>query len=91
MTDESFTGMYELLDAVKAAILAADPATREALATTIDAYHGDCPEDFHWATGPQAPSLLYHLLMTIDCASTEKSEPKSRTFRLVDRKPEGRA
>ena len=89
--DETFTGMYELLDAIEAVIKASDPAKREALASIIDAYHDDCPEDFHWAIGAQAPALLYHLLMTIDGAAREQGESKSRVIRLVDRKPEGSA
>jgi hypothetical protein len=38
--DEYLVGMYELLDAVEAVIQAADPAKRQALADTIDAYAG---------------------------------------------------
>jgi hypothetical protein len=91
MSDEPITGMYELLDAIEAVIKAADPAKRETLASTIDAYHDDFPEDFHWAIGAQAPALLYHLLMTIDGAAREQGESKSRVIRLVDRKPEGSA
>jgi hypothetical protein len=72
-------------------ITAADPAKREALASTIDAYAEDFPDDFHWAIGPQAPSFLANLLMCIDVASREKGESKSRVIRLVDRKPEGSA
>ena len=51
MSEEPFTDMYELIDAIEAVIKAADPAKREALASTIDAYHDDFPEDFHWAIG----------------------------------------
>ena len=58
MSEEPFTDMYELIDAIEAVIKAADPAKREALASTIDAYHDDFPEDFHWAIGAQAPTLL---------------------------------
>ncbi len=91
MSDEPFTSMYELLDAIEAAIKAADPAKREALANTIDAYHDDFPEDFHWAIGAQAPTLLSHLIIAIDGASREQGESKTRVIRLVDRKPEGGA
>ncbi len=89
MTDEPIT-IDELLDATETVIVAADPAKREALATTIDAYAHDFPEDFHWAIGPQAPSFLYHLLTTIEYAAHGKGESK-RVFRLADRKPEGSA
>jgi hypothetical protein len=91
MSEEPFTDMYELIDAIEAVIKAADPAKREALASTIDAYHDDFPEDFHWAIGAQAPTLLSHLMMAVDVASREQGETKTRVFRLVDRKPEGSA
>ena len=91
MTDEPITGMYEVLDALEEVIKAADPAKREALAATIDAYAEDFPEDFHWATGSQAPVLLYHLLLTVDAAARKAATSKSRVVRLVDRKPEGSA
>jgi hypothetical protein len=45
MAEEGITGMYELLDALEAVITAADPAKREALAHTIDAYAENFPED----------------------------------------------
>ena len=65
---------------------------REALAKTIDAYSEDFQEDFFWATGPQAPVLLYHLMMSIDSATRPDAESKPRpVIRLVDRKPIGNA
>ena len=83
------TSMFELLDAVEAAIQLADPAKREALAAVIDAYAEDFPDEFYWAIGAQAPSLLQHLLTTIDAACRPPSQSKPRPMlRLVDRKPE---
>jgi len=61
--DQKITDMYELLDSIEAVIEAADPAKRKALAQTIDAFAEDFPEDFFWAVGPQAPTLLHHLLI----------------------------
>lgn len=89
---ESYTGMYELLEAIEAAISSADPAKREHLAQTIDAYAEDCSEDFFWAVGAQAPTLLSHLMMVIDvsCRPVKQSKPRG-VIRLVDRKPEGNA
>jgi len=52
--DDDITSIYELLDAIEAVIKAADPAKREALTRTIDAYAESFPEDFFWATGSQA-------------------------------------
>jgi hypothetical protein len=90
--DEEITGMYEVLDALEAVLKAADPEKRATLARTLDAYHEDFPEDFHWALGAQSPALLYHLLMAIEvgCRPETGSKPRS-VIRLVDRKPEGNA
>jgi hypothetical protein len=66
MTDaDEITGMYEVLEAIEAALRTADPAQLKSLAETIDAYAKDFPEEFFWATGAQAPWLLAN---TIDCA-----------------------
>ena len=86
------TGMYDLLDAIEAAIKSADPQKRETLAKTIDAYHEDFPEDFHWAIGARSPTLLSNLLMSINMSCRPDKQSKSRgAVRLVDRKPEGNA
>ena len=90
--DDDETDVYHLLDAIEAVIKAADPAKREALAKTIDAYAENYPEDFFWAVGPQAPNLLHNLIMAIDAACRPESQSKPRPpIRLVDRKPEGSA
>jgi hypothetical protein len=60
--------MYEFLDALAAAVAAAEPSKREALAQAIDAYCKDFPNDFFWAIGPRAPTFLSQLLQTIDSA-----------------------
>jgi hypothetical protein len=89
---QDFVGVYELLDAIEAVIKAADPAKREALAQTIDAYAEDFPDDFFWAVGPQSPMLLHDILSTIDSACRPEAQSKPRpAIRLVDRKPEGSA
>jgi hypothetical protein len=90
--DEQIVGMYEVLQALEATIASAEPAKREALAETLDAYHEDFPDEFHWAIGAQSPALLYHLMMSIDTACRPPTESKVRgAVRLVDRKPEGSA
>jgi hypothetical protein len=92
MSDEEITGMYELLDALEATLQSADPDKREALAKTIDAYHDDFPEEFHWAIGAQSPTLLHNLMMAIDVACRPDAQSKPRSvIRLVDRKPERNA
>jgi hypothetical protein len=90
--DDHMTGIYELLDAIEAVIKAADPEKREALARTIDAYAEDFPEDFFWAVGSQAPTLLNYMFNAIDAACRPEAQSKPRpAIRLVDRKPEGGA
>jgi hypothetical protein len=94
MTDDTddITGMYELFDAVDAVIRASDPAKREALAQTMDAYHDCFPEEFHWAIGAQSPALLQQLMCILDAACRPEAQSKPRAaIRLVDRKPEGNA
>jgi hypothetical protein len=89
MTDnDDFTSMYDVLDALEAAIGASDPEKRESLADAIDGYSETFPEDFHWATGGQSPTLLSNLLMAIDCSCRPDAQSKPRpAIRLVDRKP----
>jgi hypothetical protein len=60
------TGMYELLEAIEAAIKSAQPERRELLARTINAYMNDFPEDYFWAIGPQSPTLLNHIMRSIE-------------------------
>jgi len=92
MSDEKPTDLYDLLDAIAATLEAADPAKREALAKTIDAYAEDFSEEFYWGISAQAPALLCHLLQTIDAGCRPSGESKPRpVLRLVDRKPEGNA
>jgi len=60
--DHELTDMYELLDALEAAIASAEPAKVKALAQTIAAYHDDFPEDFGRGAGAHAavPPVLRH-------------------------------
>jgi hypothetical protein len=89
---DELTDIYNVLDAIEAVITACDPAKRERLAATIDAFAEDFPDDFYWATSGQAPMMLHHILSTIDaaCRPTSGSKPRP-VIRLVDRKPEGSA
>jgi hypothetical protein len=90
--DNEIVFMHDVLDALEAAISAAPSGKRKALADALDGYHNSYPEDFHWATGAQAPSLLQHLVMVIDWSSRSEEEPKRRSaVRLADRKPQGNA
>ena len=93
MTSETITGTYEVLEALEASLQSADPIKRQELATVLDAYHDDFPEDFHWALGASSPTLLSNLLMAVDaaCRSSEQSKSRNVVVRLIDRKPEGSA
>ncbi|MGY3409161.1 hypothetical protein ACVWZV_005274 [Bradyrhizobium sp. GM5.1] len=62
-TRRQLTGMYELLDALRAVIASGDPALRRSLAEVFAAYEDDFPEEFAWATGAQAPTLLSNLML----------------------------
>jgi hypothetical protein len=89
---EEIIGMYEVLDALEAVIKAADPDKRATLAEAMDGYVEHFPDDFFWATGAQAPTLLSHLMMVVDSACRPEAQSKARpTIRLVDRKPDGSA
>ena len=90
--DQEIVSEYEMLEALRDVIVSSDPAKRENLAKTIDAWANDFPDDFHWAVGIQAPVLLHHLLMEIDisCRPDAASKPRP-AVRLIDRKPQGSA
>jgi hypothetical protein len=88
MNTTPIVGMWGLLAAVEATIKAAPPAQRGELAAVLDAYARDFPEEFSWATSPQAPALLYHLMLSIDLASDPV--PRSRPW-FLDTNPEGTA
>lgn len=66
MTECNHTGMYELLEAIEAAINSAAPSKRDALTKTIAAYMEDFPEEYFWAIGPQSPTLLSHIMHAIE-------------------------
>jgi hypothetical protein len=89
MAQEQYTGMYDLLEAIEDAVRTADFKKRNALATALDGYAEDNARDFFWATGPQAPALLHHIVLAIDQACRSDDARTHRTIRLVHRKPEG--
>jgi hypothetical protein len=74
---------FHVVQAVGEAIAAADPERKKALAITIDEFASDEPGTFYWAIGPQAPVFLRDLLITIDRASTEKTNPRDNVVKLV--------
>ena len=69
------TGMYELLEAIEAAIESSEPTKRDALKRTINDYMEDFPEEYFWAIGPQSPTLLHHIMHAIEPASREGVSP----------------
>lgn len=89
MTEEIIVGMYEFLEALEAVVKAADPSKRAALSDIIDAYADSFPEEFAWAIGAQAPTLLHNLMMTIDSSCRPETQSTARpVIRLVPRRPE---
>ena len=66
-------GMYEVLDAVEAAIKSTAPAESDSLARALSQYCEDFPEEFFWATGPQARTLLNHLMMAVTPDGRERA------------------
>jgi hypothetical protein len=69
MSDNDKTSIFEVLEAVGAAIKASDAPTRELLAQTMAAYRRDCPDQYRWATGTQAPVFLVELMWAIEEAA----------------------
>jgi hypothetical protein len=90
---DKFTGPYEVFGALRDVIIASDPAKRETLKKVIHEWSRDCPDDYFWVTGMQAPVLLHDLMMEIElsCEPDATSKPPRQVIRLVDRKPQGSA
>jgi hypothetical protein len=63
---ERSANRYQFVNAVEEMIRIADSEKRQGLAHTIDAYHGDCPEESNWAASGQVPALLHNLMLSID-------------------------
>src|SRR5262245_26942557 len=78
--DDAITSIYELLDAIEAVIKAADPAKREALTRSIDAYAEDFPEDFflgHRLTSADAPAPpIQHNRLGMSSGGTIEAAPR---------------
>ena len=89
--DEPIVGMYDLLEVLEAVIKAAEPDKRAELAATVDAYQESFPDEFFWAIGAQAPTLLSHLMTSIDISCRPEAQSKPRTpIGLVSRKPDSK-
>jgi hypothetical protein len=85
--DRPLVGMYDFLDAVEAAIKSAAPAERNALAKIIEHYCVDFPDEFFWATGPQAPTLLNHLMLAV----TPDGRDRTQELKFAKASPAGTA
>ena len=90
MSDDQPAGMYDLLETLESLIRAAPAEKRQELANVLKSYAESFPDEFYWATGAQAPTLLHHLMMSIDMACTSNDKPRSIGW-LAGRKPEGTA
>ena len=90
MTDnETTTAFHDFAEAVGNAIIGMDPAKRALLEETRVAWIRSFPEDYLWATGPQAPALLYRLMAEIEIALS--GEDEKCEFDLASAPAEGRA
>jgi hypothetical protein len=76
------TGMYEILDTVELMVHAAEPALKDALTRVFSAYANDFPDEYFWATGPQAPALLHNLMFALMPPATA-DKAKSAQLRAV--------
>ncbi len=65
---------HDFAEAVGNAIIGMDPAKRALLEETRVAWIRSFPEDYLWATGPQAPALLYRLMAEIEIALSGNDE-----------------
>jgi hypothetical protein len=74
---------FDVVEAVRTAIHAADPEKRKALATAMECFSHDEPDTFRWAIGPQCPSFLRDLIYAICIASEEKTKPRDNVIHLV--------
>ena len=79
--DESCGPFEDLWFAIEEAIESADPVKRRNLAAAIDAFAKQCPEDFRWVTGAQAPRFLHDMFVYINQSC--RIETRS-TLRVVD-------
>jgi hypothetical protein len=77
MGREQNSSMFDFVHAIDDIIRSADPGKRKVLATKIDRYKKENSPDFLWATGPQAPTLLHNIMLTIEWAC-QVDIPQSR-------------
>ena len=89
MAEEQTTDMYDMLEALEAVITAAPKPERDVLAEVMDSYAKDCPDDYWWSVGPQSPTLLHHLINTIEFAMADFVPKRERVVHLAARNPEG--
>ena len=81
-----FTSLFDLVQALEAVISSADPTKREVLAQKLNAYSEHFPEDYFWAFGAQAPTMLHYLMWSIDGASRPESDSRAeRPERQISR------
>lgn len=81
MAEKHITGMCELLDALETVIRATPKAEREALASAIEDYSRNFPNDYYeflWAMGVKSPKLLYHLINAIKAAAADDGQKRGR-------------
>ena len=90
--DNPIVGIDHVLDAIEATIAAAPAEKRTALARTLATHMNDCPVEYFWTVGPQAPEMLHLVMNAIQYACSDNYQPEQpRDVRLIDCKPKGSA
>jgi hypothetical protein len=87
--NHELTAFHDFAEAVGNAIIRMDPAKRALLEETRIAWIRSFPEDYLWATGPQAPALLYRLIAEIEIGLSGENEECD--FDLASVPAQGRA
>jgi hypothetical protein len=87
--NDKITGFRHFAIAVGEAILSTDAAKRELLAQTVEDWIRVFPDDYNWATGLQAPALLFCLMVEIELAVSDNR--KKSDFDLASEPAQGSA
>jgi hypothetical protein len=61
-------------------VRSASPVQQATLAKVLNAYANEFPEEYFWATGPQAPTLLHNLIFAVTPAVCRDCSSKTPTL-----------
>lgn len=84
MASSQDTNFYDVIHALEDVIASSDVMRRKILAQKIDAYAETFPEEYLWAIGGLAPTLLNSLVVCIHAASRAPAPASARVdLRIV--------